>query len=69
MKTYSNRYASMEQQSDGRWIVFSELSGLPITNGGTDDPDKEIKFFTNYKTARAAMIELTQRGQIIESGR
>ncbi len=66
-KTYANRFASMEQQRDGTWIVFNELSGLPISvNADADEP--QIKFFPNYAAARTAMIELTQRATAIARG-
>ena len=67
LKTYKNRYASIEQQSDGTWLVFNELSGLPVyENLDADEP--EIKFFPTYAAARTAMIELTQRATAIARG-
>lgn len=68
MKTYSNRYASIEQQPGGTWIVFSEVSGLPVyVDDNADEPT--IKLFADYSAARAAMIEMTQRYAAIERGR
>ena len=68
MASYSNRFASMEQDPNGQWVVFSEVSGLPVYV----DPDAdypEIKYFPNYPAARAAMVELTERYKSISRGR
>lgn len=61
VKTYSNRFAEMEKQSDGTWIVFNLVTGLPIY---VEDGSKERKY--NYQGARAAMVELYQHYSILE---
>ncbi len=66
MKTYSNRFASMEQHSDG-WIVFSEVSGLPVyVDLNADHP--EVRRYPDYQSARAAMLELTEHYKAISRG-
>ena len=70
MKTYRNRFASMERQPCGGWIVYSEVSGLPLNaNGNLCDGDEKPKIHRTYAAARETMITLTIRYQSIEQGR
>jgi hypothetical protein len=63
MKTYSNRFASMEQQADGKWLVFNEVTGLPDSELDSDDLQDTSRpiFYSNYQSARNRMVELTTR--------
>lgn len=66
MKTYSNRFASMEQHPDG-WIVFSEVSGLPVyVDPDADEP--QARCYPDYHSARAAMLEITEHYKAIARG-
>jgi hypothetical protein len=70
MKTYRNRFASMEKQPCGGWIVYSEVSGLPLdADGRLCDGERQPKVHTTYAAARETMITLTNRYQSIERGR
>lgn len=63
MKTYSNRFASMEQQSDSTWLVFNEVTGLPdseLDADGLQETSKPIHY-ADYQSARSRMVELTNR--------
>ena len=57
MKHYENAYASIEQDADGSWSVFNDVTGLLVASGLT------------YKAARARMIELAQHYHAVEFGR
>lgn len=48
MKSYSNKYASIEQNSDGTWTIFNDVQGL------------SLKTVPTYKEARTSMIEINQ---------
>ena len=63
MKTYSNRFASIEQQADRTWLVFNEVTGLPdseLDSNGLQDTSRPI-FYPNYQVARNRMLELATR--------
>jgi hypothetical protein len=69
MKTYSNRFASMEQQPCGGWIVFSEVSGLALdSNGMMCDGETAPHIHATYQSARETMIVLTDRYKSISKG-
>jgi hypothetical protein len=63
MKTYSNRFASMEQQADHTWLVFNEVTGLPDSALDSDDLQDTSRpiFYPDYQSARNRMVELTTR--------
>lgn len=62
MKTYSNRFAEMEQQPCGGWIVWSRVAGLPLDeNGLLCDGSSAPKVHATYASARETMIVLTER--------
>jgi len=63
MKTYSNKFASMEQQADRTWLVFNEVTGLPDSERDADDLQDTSKpiFYADYQSARNRMVELTTR--------
>lgn len=67
MKTYSNRFASMEKQPCGGWIVFNEISGLPIYIDEKSDFPQE-KIYRSYAEAREVMLMLTERAKTISRG-
>lgn len=70
MRTYSNRFASMEQQPCGGWIVYSQVSGLPLdADGHLCDGDTQPHVHRTYASARETMLVLTSRYQSISSGR
>jgi hypothetical protein len=51
-KTYGNRFATQEQQADGTWIVFNEVTGLPVGEC-VGDGERKIKIFPDYQSARS----------------
>lgn len=53
---YSNRYASIEQDKDGSWSLFNDVTGLLIQEHLT------------YPQARKRMIEIYQHYDAIENG-
>lgn len=68
-KTYRNRFASMERQPCGGWIVRSEVAGLPICDGGhLCDGERRPKIYATYPEAREVMLMLTERYKSIERG-
>jgi len=58
-KKYSNRFASMEQQNDKSWVVFNEVTGLPVYEN-PNDVYPRVKYFKNYNEARAEMLFKTE---------
>jgi hypothetical protein len=70
MKTYSNRFVSMEQQPCGGWIVVSLVCGLPLDNEGrfATGEESQAKIHRTYATARETMVMLTERYRRIERG-
>jgi hypothetical protein len=69
-KIYRNRFASMERQPCGGWIVFSEVAGLPICDGGDlCDGERKVKVYPTYAAAREVMVMLTERYKSISRGR
>jgi hypothetical protein len=73
MKVYRNRFASMEQQSCGGWIVYNEVAGLPFTGETLEQMGRGSKFgpkvFSTYNDAREVMSQLTERYKTISAGR
>jgi len=73
MKTYRNRFASMEQQPCGGWIVYNEVVGLAFTGETLEQMGQGSKFgpklFRSYNAAREVMCQLTERYKIIAAGR
>ena len=70
MRTYSNRFASMEQQQCGGWIVYSQVSGLPLDGDGHQcDGETQPKIHRTYNAAREIMVMLTNRYKSIAAGR
>lgn len=66
LKTYSNRFATIEEQEDGSWVVINDISGVPLyVDPEADEP--EIKTFT-YRDAYSALCVLGNRGRSIERG-
>ena len=64
LRTYSNRFASMEEQPGGGWVVFNGITGEPVyLDPEADFP--EARVFKTYGLARTAMVELTQRNSSI----
>lgn len=62
MKRYSNRWASIEKQPCGGWIVWSEVAGLPLDeNGHLCDGSKQPKIHRDYASARETMLILTAK--------
>lgn len=53
-KSYENRYASIEQEDNGRWYVYNNVQGLLV------------KECSSYKEARIAMVEIYQHYSAIE---
>jgi len=49
-----NRFASMEQDADGTWIVYNEVTGLVCAEG------------LSFARARATVYELGQHYGVIE---
>jgi len=69
-KIYRNRFASIEQQPCGGWVVFSEVSGLAICDGGEmSDGSQGAKVYRTYAEAREVMLMLTERYKSISRGR
>ena len=65
MKSYTNRYTTIESQPDGTWVVFRNVSGLPVYyDDGADEP--EIRFYPNYNEAKTAANVLYLHYQAIE---
>lgn len=70
MRTYKNRFASMEQQPCGGWIVYSEVAGLPLdSNGHLCDGETQPHIHRTYQSARETMLVLTNRYTSIYAGR
>ncbi len=68
-KTYRNRFASMERQPCGGWMVFSEVAGVPVTDGGhLCDGERQPKVYATYAAAREVMVMLTERYKSIMRG-
>ena len=64
LRTYSNRFASMEEQAGGGWVVFNEITGEPVyLDPEADFP--EARVFKTYGLARTVMSELTVRNMAI----
>ena len=64
LRTYSNRFASMEEQPGGGWVVFNGITGEPVYL----DPESEFpsaRVFKTYGLARTVMCELTTRNMSI----
>lgn len=73
MKAYRNRFASMEQQPCGGWIVYNEVVGIPFTGEtleqiGRDGCKNAPKVFRAYDAAREVMVMITERYKIIGRG-
>ena len=73
MKTYRNRFASMEQQPCGGWIVFNEVIGVPLNAEGHscegNPRDSRPKIHPTYQSAREVMVMLYNRYRSFERGR
>lgn len=69
MKTYRNRFAEMEQQPCGGWIVYSRVAGLPLDDNGHLCEDGAMpKVHDTYRSARETMLTLTERYKAIARG-
>lgn len=52
----------MEEQPDGTWVVFNDVAGFALRDGDDEmDCDNPTKIFTDYKSAREAMIQIAYR--------
>lgn len=66
---YSNRYASMEKQPCGGWVVYSRVAGLPLDEyGRLSDGTTPAKIHRDYNSARETMVNLTNRYKSINRG-
>ena len=69
MKRYSNRFAEMEQQPCGGWIVWSRVAGLPLDeNGHLCSGESAPKVHRTNAAARETMLLLTERYKGIAKG-
>ena len=71
MKTYSNRFAMMEQQPCGGWIVISVPTGLALDKHGRfceGDGRRTPMVHRTYASARETMLILTERYKSILRG-
>lgn len=74
MKSYRNRFVSMEQQPCGGWIVFNEVAGIAFTGETLEQIGKNSstyapKVFRTYDAAREVMVSITERYKMISAGR
>lgn len=53
-KRYRNRYASIEQEDNGRWFIYNDVQGLLV------------KECASYDEAHMAMVEIYQYYAAIE---
>jgi hypothetical protein len=59
-KTYGNRFATMEKQSDGSWVVYNEVLGMPVGDWVGNSGDLKIRSFPNYQSARSQVVFMYQ---------
>jgi hypothetical protein len=66
LKKYSNRFASIEQQPCGGWIVWNEVVGLPLDERGLPcTGGVKPKIHATYATARETQLVVTNQYKAI----
>lgn len=71
LRTYSNRFAQMEETPEGTWLVYNLVTGTPIAEDGhpCNGDGRRPRFFEDYASARECMVFLTEQYRGIERGR
>ncbi len=57
LKSYKNRFATIEQQSNGSWDIYNDVSGMFIRN------------VVSYTEAHTTMVEMAMHYSAIQDGR
>ena len=50
----------MEKQSDGSWVVYNEVLGMPVGDWVGNSGDMKIRSFPNYQSARSQVVFMYQ---------
>jgi hypothetical protein len=65
-QTYGNRFATQELQADGTWIVYNEVTGLPVGEWVGETGERNIRYYKTYSDARGEVVAMYQHYRSLE---